>query len=400
MISLKASSCTTISTHKFSSQQSFNSLPSKSALPQTHVPNYSPLKQFSVSPIRAQQIDARDRSSVVCDNRISEREALKVKEWEIGMLQDEVAASQGIKIRRRPPTGPPLHYMGPFESRLQNEGSTPRDILEEIVWYKDLEVSQMKESKPLSMLKNMLDDAPPPIDFVGALKAAYLRTGVPGLIAEVKKASPSRGVLREDFDPVEVAKAYEKGGAACLSVLTDVKFFQGCFENLEAIRSSGVQCPLLCKEFVVDPWQIFYARVKGADAILLIAAVLSDLEIEYMIKICKSLGLAALVEVHDEREMDRVLEIDGIELVGINNRDLGTFKVDIGNTKKLLEGERGERLRQKGIIAVGESGLFNPSDIAYVQEAGVRAVLVGESLVKQKDPTAGITGLFGKNISS
>ncbi|KAK4402490.1 Indole-3-glycerol phosphate synthase, chloroplastic [Sesamum angolense] len=138
---------------------------------------------------------------------------------------------------------------------------------------------------------------------------------------------------------------------------------------------------------------------KGADAILLIAAVLPDLDIKYMIKICKLLGLAALVEVHDEREMDRVLEIDGIELVGINNRNLGTFKVDISNTKKLLEGERGQRILQKGITVVGESGLFTPVDIAYVQEAGVKAVLVGESIVKQKDPTSGITQLFGKDIS-
>ncbi|CAA0820947.1 Aldolase-type TIM barrel family protein [Striga hermonthica] len=179
-----------------------------------------------------------------------------------------------------------------------------------------------------------------------------------------------------------------------------VKCQQGSFENLEAIRKSGVQCPLLCKEFVVDAWQIFYARVKGADAILLIAAVLPDLDIKYMIKICKLLGLTALVEVHDELEMDRVLDIDGIELVGINNRDLGTFVVDITNTKKLLEGERGQRIIEKGITVVGESGLFTPADIAYVHEAGVKAVLVGESIVKQKDPCAGITQLFGKDISS
>ncbi|GFP99041.1 indole-3-glycerol phosphate synthase chloroplastic [Phtheirospermum japonicum] len=316
------------------------------------------------------------------------------------MFREEIAASQGIRIRRQPPTGPPPHYVGPFEFRSQNENNTPHNILEEIVWYKDIEVSQMKEKNPLAVLKKLLDNVPPARDFVGALKAANSRTGFPGLIAEVKKASPSRGVLREDFDPVQIAKAYEKGGAACLSVLTDKKYFQGGFENLEAIRSSGVECPLLCKEFVIDVWQIYNARVKGADAVLLIAAVLPDLEIEYMIKICKLLGLAALVEVHDEREMDRVLEIEGIELVGINNRDLGTFKVDIGNTRKLLEGERGEKIRQKGITVVGESGLFTPDDIAYVQEAGVKAVLVGESIVKQKDPTTGIAQLFGKDISS
>ncbi|XP_075493502.1 indole-3-glycerol phosphate synthase, chloroplastic-like [Primulina tabacum] len=369
-------------------------------IPQAHMSNSSPFKQPSFLSIKAEQFDLKDGLAAVSDSGISDGDALQVKEWEVGMLIDEVASSQGIRIRRRPPTGPPLHYVGPFEFRLQNEGNTPCNILEEIVWNKDTEVSKMKEKKPLLMLKKMLDKAPPVRDFVGSLKAAHSRTGLPGLIAEVKKASPSRGVLRDDFDPVQIAKAYEKGGAACLSVLTDVKYFQGSFENLEAIRSSGVQCPLLCKEFVIDAWQIFYARVKGADAILLIAAVLPDLDIKYMAKICKLLGLTALVEVHDEREMDRVLEIDGIELVGINNRDLGTFKVDIGITKKLLEGERGQRIREKGITVVGESGLFTPADIAYVQEAGVKAVLVGESIVKQTDPCMGITQLFGKDISS
>ncbi|KAH6794767.1 Aldolase-type TIM barrel family protein [Perilla frutescens var. hirtella] len=399
VISLRANSSAIISAHQF-----LNPIPSKftflRSMQQTHMLNHSPFKQFSVSSMKAQQVEISAGLASVSDAGISDKDALKLKEWEVGMFQDEIAASQGIKIRRRPPTGPPLHYVGPFEFHLQNEGNTPRDVLEEIVWHKDIEVSQMKERKPLSMLKKLLDNAPPVRDFVGALKAANSRTGVPGLIAEVKKASPSRGVLREDFDPIQIAKAYEKGGAACLSVLTDEKFFQGSFENLEAIRNSGVQCPLLCKEFVVDAWQIYYARVKGADAVLLIAAVLPDLDIKYMIKLCKLLGLAALVEVHDEREMDCVLAIEGIELVGINNRDLGTFKVDISNTKELLEGERGERIREKGIIVVGESGLFTPADIAYVQGAGVRAVLVGESIVKQKDPTAGIVELFGKDIAS
>ncbi|THF95393.1 hypothetical protein TEA_003321 [Camellia sinensis var. sinensis] len=208
----------------------------------------------------------------------------------------------------------------------------------------------------------------------GLGRASNLRTGLPGLIAEVKKASPSRGVLRENFDPVEIAQAYEKGGAACLSVLTDQKYFQGSFENLEAIRNAGVKCPLLCKEFIIDAWQIYYARTKGADAILLIAAILPDLDIKYMTKICKMLGLAALVEVHNEQEMDRILGIDGVELIGINNRDLETFKVDISNTKKLLEGKRGQMICEKDIVIVGESGLFTPADIAYVQESGVKAV--------------------------
>ncbi|KAK0589796.1 hypothetical protein LWI29_018621 [Acer saccharum] len=357
-------------------------------------------RRNGVVSIRAQQSETKDESATVSPANGDVETALKVKEWEVGMFHNEVAATQGIRIRRRPPTGPPQHYVGPFEFRIQSEGNTPRNILEEIIWHKDVEVAQLKERRPLFRLKNALDSAPPTKDFVGALRAAYQRTGLPGLIAEVKKASPSRGILREDFDPVEIAHAYEKGGAACLSVLTDEKYFKGSFENLEAIRNAGVKCPLLCKEFIVDAWQIYYARTKGADAILLIAAVLPDLDIKYMIKICKMLGLATLVEVHNEREMDRVLGIEGVELIGINNRSLETFEVDISNTKKLLEGERGQKIREKDIIVVGESGLFTPDDIAYVQEAGVKAVLVGESIVKQSDPGKGIAGLFGKDISS
>ncbi|KAL9230337.1 hypothetical protein vseg_005701 [Gypsophila vaccaria] len=349
--------------------------------------------------IKAQQLDSREASDSVSSVNDSPEKTLKIKEYEVGKLQETVASSQGITIRRRPPTGPPLHYVGPFEFRLQNEGNTPRNILEEIIWHKDTEITQRKARRSLVSLKKALDNASPTRDFIGALKAAHQRTGMPGLIAEVKKASPSKGVLREDFNPVDIAKAYEKGGAACLSVLTDEKYFQGSFENLEAIRDAGVKCPLLCKEFIVEAWQIYYARSKGADAILLIAAVLTDLDIKYLSKICRILGLTPLVEVHNEREMDRVLNIEGIQLIGINNRDLETFKVDISNTKKLLDARRLQIIREKGIMVVGESGLFTPADIAYVQEAGAEAVLVGESLIKQPDPAKAITELFGKDIS-
>lgn len=356
---------------------------------------------WNSSPLRCTRAEEEsiDACASVAFSNDDTADLLKVRELESGNLPDGVAANQGIRIRRRPPTGRPMHMVGPFEFRLENEGNTPRNILEKIIWDKDVEVSQMKERKPLTALKKALADAPPVRDFIGALKASYQRTGMPALIAEVKKASPSRGVLREDFDPVKIAHAYEKNGAACLSVLTDEKYFQGSFENLEAIRRAGVECPLLCKEFIIDAWQIYYARSKGADAILLIAAVLPDLDIKYLTKICRMLGLAALVEVHNEREIDRVLSIDGIQLIGINNRDLETFEVDISNTKKLLEGEHGEIIGQKDIIVVGESGLFVPKDISYVQDAGVKAVLVGESLIKQDDPGRGIARLFGKDIS-
>ncbi|XP_019095530.1 PREDICTED: indole-3-glycerol phosphate synthase, chloroplastic-like isoform X1 [Camelina sativa] len=354
-------------------------------------------KPSSCAPLRAHQKSGiTEGSDSALEGKVSD---LKISEQEVNIYQNEVVESQGIKIRRRPPTGPPMHYVGPFEFRLQNEGNTPRNILEEIVWHKDKEVSQMKERKPLYTLKKALDNVPPAQDFIGALRSAHQRTGLPGLIAEVKKASPSRGILREDFNPVEIAQAYEKGGAACLSVLTDEKYFKGSYENLQAIREAGVKCPLLLKEFIVEAWQIYYGRSKGADAVLLIASVLPDLDIKYMIKICKILGMATLVEVHDEREMDRVLAIEGVDLIGINNRNLETFEVDLGITKKLLEGERGELIRQKDILVVGESGLFTPEDIAFVQEAGVKAVLVGESLIKQSDPGKAISTLFGRDIS-
>uniref|UniRef100_A0A1J3K8M6 indole-3-glycerol-phosphate synthase n=1 Tax=Noccaea caerulescens TaxID=107243 RepID=A0A1J3K8M6_NOCCA len=360
----------------------------------------------SLFPIRAQQSDLKESLSVAASSSSSSsssvENAIRIKEWEVDMYQNEIAISQGVRIRRKPPSKAPLGYSGPFELRLHHDdqvADSPRNILEEITWYKDEEVSRMKELNPLEALKKAVEDAPPTRDFVGALRMAHQRTGFPGLIAEVKKASPSRGILKENFDPVEIAQAYERGGAACLSVLTDQKYFKGGFENLEAIRSAGVKCPLLCKEFVVDPWQIYYARTKGADAVLLIAAILTDLEITYLLEISKKLGLAALVEVHDEREMGRVLGIEGIELVGINNRSLETFEVDISNTQKLLEGEHGRQIREKDMIVVGESGLFTPDDIAYVQAAGVKAVLVGESIVKQSDPEKGIAGLFGRNIS-
>lgn len=321
------------------------------------------------------------------------------KAWQERKKEEATLASQGINIRRRPPTGPPRHYVGPFEFKLENEGNTPRNKLEEIIWNKHVEVEQLKERRPLTTILKALPSVDPPKDFVGTLQKRAAETGVPALIAEVKKASPSKGVIQPNFDPVRIAKAYEEGGAACISVLTDSKYFQGDFNYLKAVRAAGVQCPLLCKEFIIDAWQLYFARLHGADAVLLIAAVLPDQDIRYMSKICKKLGLAVLVEVHNTRELDRVLAIADIHLIGINNRDLETFKVDISNTAKLLKGERGEQIRERNILVVGESGLFSPSDIAIVQNGGVHAVLVGESLVKQDNPAAGITALFGKDIS-
>eukprot|EP00252_Welwitschia_mirabilis_P019143 TRINITY_DN4355_c0_g1_i1.p1 TRINITY_DN4355_c0_g1~~TRINITY_DN4355_c0_g1_i1.p1 ORF type:complete len:382 (+),score=73.99 TRINITY_DN4355_c0_g1_i1:91-1236(+) len=317
---------------------------------------------------------------------------------EASMRNDE-GNPDGISIRRRPTTGPPLHYVGPFEFRLENEGNTPRNILEEIVWNKDREVTEKKERIRLEDLKRDLHSAPPVRDFINTLKVHEAETCLPALIAEVKKASPSKGVIQPEFDPIKIAQAYERGGAACISVLTDSKYFQGSFDDLKAIRDAGIKCPLLCKEFIIDAWQLYYARFHGADAVLLIAGILPDQDLRYMTKICKLLQMSALVEVHSALELDRVLKIDGIRLIGINNRDLENSTVDINKMVQLLDKNRRKTILEKNILVVGESGLFTKNDIALVQRAGANAVLVGESIVKHDDPAASIAELFGKNIA-
>ncbi|NWF60911.1 MAG: indole-3-glycerol phosphate synthase TrpC [Fischerella sp.] len=265
----------------------------------------------------------------------------------------------------------------------------PAHILEEIVWHKQKEVAFMGEQLPLSDLQNQISTAPPPRDFLGALRQ---NPSKPSLIAEVKKASPSKGVIRADFDPVKIAQAYERGGATCLSVLTDEKFFQGSFENLQIIRKN-VALPLLCKEFIIDPYQIYFARVSGADAVLLIAAILADETLQNFLQLAQHLGMTALIEVHTLAELDRVLALQNVRLVGINNRNLQDFTVDLETTQRLLT-ERRERLTSLGITVVSESGLYTSSDLAFVAEAGAEAVLIGESLVKQNDIEEAVRHLF------
>lgn len=265
----------------------------------------------------------------------------------------------------------------------------PHHILEEIVQHKQQEVAQMHEDQPLSELQRIVTDASSVQDFLIALQKSPSR---PSLIAEVKKASPSKGVIRADFDPVKIAQAYERGGAACISVLTDQKFFQGSFDNLRAIRKS-VALPLLCKEFIIDPYQIYLARAAGADAVLLIAAILSDQKLQEFLQIIHSLSMNALVEVHTLAELDRVLALRDVRLVGINNRNLDTFTVGLETTQKLLA-ERGEQLSSLGITVVSESGLYTSADLHLVGEAGARAVLVGESLVKQPDLEQAVRSLL------
>ncbi|HEY9799499.1 MAG TPA: indole-3-glycerol phosphate synthase TrpC [Leptolyngbyaceae cyanobacterium] len=292
-----------------------------------------------------------------------------------------------MQIRRRQPS--PAVNVSILRYQVALPDSAPNNILEEIVWHKEIEVTQWREKVPLLELQKQARNVPPTRDFIGALKQG--RT-TPALIAEVKKASPSKGVFREDFDPVAIALSYQQGGASCLSVLTDAKFFQGSFDNLAKVRAA-VDLPLLCKDFVIYPYQMYLARVQGADAVLLIAAILSDQDLQYFIKIANALNMAALIEVHNLEELDRVLALDGVSLVGINNRNLEDFSVDLQTTCELLA-VRGSQLQERNILIVSESGLHNPEDLSLVSQAGASAVLIGESLVKQPDPEIAIANLF------
>ena len=292
-----------------------------------------------------------------------------------------------MQIRRRNPN--PKVNTGEVEYQSNIPNTEPNNILEEIIWYKEVEVERMRDRLPLLQLRQQVKDVAPPLNFLDALRNGKTN---PALIAEVKKASPSKGVIKADFNPVAIAKAYAAGGASCLSVLTDSKFFQGSFDNLGLVRGA-VDLPLLCKEFIIYPYQIYYARAKGADAVLLIAAVLENKDLNYFIKITKALGMTPLIEVHTQAELDRVLELDGVELVGINNRNLEDFTVTLQTTQDLIAASK-TTLEQRGILIVSESGLHTPEDLNTVQQAGAKAVLIGESLVKQDDLEQAIANLF------
>jgi len=211
----------------------------------------------------------------------------------------------------------------------------------------------------------------------------------PALIAEIKKASPSKGVIKEDFDVSEIAKQYANGGAHCFSILTDSKYFQGSFENLIVV-SSEFPNPCLCKEFIIDEKQIAQARLSGADAILLIAAILDDEELEDFKFLANEYGMDVLLEVHDEKEMERALRLD-FDLIGINNRDLNTFEVSLDTTSKLISKFKFE-LGSK--VLVSESGIATKQDIMILHHMGVKGFLVGESLIKQDDIRAAVESLL------
>lgn len=295
--------------------------------------------------------------------------------------------NQLMQIRRRQPN--PAIDLSVLRYQVALPESEPRHILEEIVWHKEKEVDQLRERLPLAELRRRTETAPPPRDFREALRSGKTH---PALIAEVKKASPSKGVIREDFDAVAIAKSYSQAGASAISVLTDQKFFQGSWENLANVRAA-VDNPLLCKDFIIYPYQIYLARSYGADAVLLIAAILSDQDLQYFVKIAKALSMTPLIEVHTLQELDRVLSLDSVTLVGVNNRNLEDFSVELQTTCQLLEA-RGNQLQERGILVVSESGLHTSADIDKVASAGAAAVLIGESLVKQPEPGIAIASLF------
>ncbi len=258
-------------------------------------------------------------------------------------------------------------------------------ILEKIVATKREEVERAKAAVPEAELRARLDGAPPVRDFLAPLA----RPGAVRLIAEVKKASPSKGVIREDFDPVAIARIYQAHGASCISVLTDEPYFQGRLEYLRQIRQT-VELPLLRKDFIIDPYQVVEARLAGADGVLLIAECLDDVSLRRLYGAIVDLGMTPLVELYEPDNRLRVVDA-GAELIGINNRNLRTFEVDLAHTLRLRQ------LIPHDRVVVGESGIRTRDDVLALEAAGVQAMLVGETLMGRPDIGQGVDELLGND---
>ncbi|MBL0095016.1 MAG: indole-3-glycerol phosphate synthase TrpC [Piscinibacter sp.] len=259
------------------------------------------------------------------------------------------------------------------------------DILNKIVAVKREEIAEARRRRDLASLRRDAESLGGQRDFAGALRAK-VAAGRPAVIAEIKKASPSKGVLREQFVPADIAASYERGGATCLSVLTDVQFFQGHADYLQQARAACT-LPVLRKDFMVDAYQVFEARAMGADCILLIAACLDDALMADLEAQALALGMAVLVEVHDGAELDRGLRLK-TPLVGINNRNLRTFEVTLDTTLGLLPEVPKDR------VLVTESGILGPADVKRMRDANVHAFLVGEAFMRAADPGAALASLF------
>jgi len=260
------------------------------------------------------------------------------------------------------------------------------DVLERIVATKRDEVEALARARGEASLRRDARAAPPPRDFAGALRAK-VAAGRPAVIAEIKRASPSRGVLREGFDPAAIASSYAAHGAAAMSVLTDARYFQGDAAHLRAARAAA-PLPALRKDFVIDPLQVLEARAMGADAILLIAAILDDAAMADLEALAHELGMGVLVEVHDGAELQRALRLK-TPLVGVNNRNLRTFEVSLETTLELRSAVPPDRL------LVAESGIGAPADVQRLRAAGISAFLVGEAFMRAADPGVALASLFG-----
>ncbi|PJK06708.1 indole-3-glycerol-phosphate synthase [Lysobacteraceae bacterium NML71-0210] len=264
------------------------------------------------------------------------------------------------------------------------------DVLQRILMRKREEVRERSAKQPLPALQAQLAAAPAPRGFAAALKTK-IAAGQPAVIAEVKKASPSKGVIRADFNPADIVRSYQAGGAACLSVLTDVDFFQGADAYLQQARAACT-LPVLRKDFVIDPWQVTEARVLGADCILLIVAALADESMRALAQQALRLGMDVLIEAHDEAELLRALAVPGqdgnMPLIGINNRDLRSFHVSLDTTLGLLQHI------PDGRLLVTESGIHSREDVQRMRAANVQAFLVGESLMRADDPGQALAAIF------
>jgi len=260
------------------------------------------------------------------------------------------------------------------------------DILDRIVATKRREIDDARASEPLEKLVKRAEKSPPPRDFVGAMQAR-LQSGGPAVIAEIKKASPSKGVLRTQFHPAEIARSYEAAGAACLSVLTDAQYFQGEHDHLGQARSA-CSLPILRKDFIIDDYQVYEARAMGADCILLIVAALGSRQMRDLQTRAHDLGMAVLVEVHDGAELEIALDLE-TPLVGINNRNLRTFETRLETTLELIPSLPADRL------AITESGILTAADVDRMREHGVHAFLVGEAFMRAEDPGTELARLFG-----
>ncbi len=255
------------------------------------------------------------------------------------------------------------------------------NILEQICADKRIEIAECKKAQPIEMLRAQFSGLSERPDFVKALRNTPM-----GLIAEVKRRSPSAGIIREPFDPSEIAREYEANGASAISCLMDHKYFGGGAEDFALVRNT-IEIPMLYKEFVVDSWQIAHAKIMGASAVLLIVGVLTDSELTLFISEIKALGLQPLVEVHDRKEMQRAIDV-GSNCIGINNRNLKTFVTTLDTTYELKE------MAPQGCTLVSESGIKTPEDVAELKAAGAHAILVGESLLRETSPGAAAANLL------